>query len=389
MTTLARRLLKNIRTQIKYRLLRNNDKSIKLIGFPDIDNVSILESDIVIFDRACIANSVLGNKTKVFKNAIVRDSKIGPLCSIGDSVHIINKSDLLGTNVIRKDSYISNSILGEKSEVFENTTIDNSKIGPLCSIGNSVHIINKSDLLGTNVIRKGSYISNSILGKKSEVFENTTIDNSKIGPLCAIESNAKIVEKSSLSQNIVIHSGVSVSNSVIDNFSYISKNSSIVNATIGKFCSIGRDILIGIGNHPAKGFISTYPAFYSESNSGCRCSFVSNQLFDEFHPVSIGSDVWIGSRSIIIGGVKIGSGAIIAAGSIVSKDVAPYSIVAGVPAKKIRNRYDDPIINKLLNFSWWDKDIEWIIHHAPLFSNEDGFLSLIYDNMLPSQTSQP
>ncbi|HII4508586.1 TPA: hypothetical protein ACY4R8_001825 [Clostridium perfringens] len=91
---------------------------------------------------------------------------------------------------------------------------------------------------------------------------------------------------------------------------------------------------------------------------------------------TIGNDVWIGYGIIIIGGVAIGDGAVIGAGSIVTKDVPPYTIVAGQPVKEIRKRFDDNQIEWLMNFKWWDKPLEWISETADIFENIDEFMKL-------------
>jgi tetrahydrodipicolinate N-succinyltransferase len=98
-------------------------------------------------------------------------------------------------------------------------------------------------------------------------------------------------------------------------------------------------------------------------------------LFDEIHPVIIGNDVWIGANAVILDKVKIGDGAVIAAGAIVSKDVKPYTIVGGIPAKPIKKRFSEEEIEKLLEFKWWEKDIRWIRENYELFSKPAEFFS--------------
>jgi len=153
-------------------------------------------------------------------------------------------------------------------------------------------------------------------------------------------------------------------------YTYICNGCSLSNTRIGKFCSIAPAVSSGIGKHPTTEFISTYPAFFSENNIGCGVSFVEEQLYEEHTPVIVGNDVWIGLRAILLNGVTIGNGAIIAAGAIVTKDVPAYAIVGGVPAKIISYRFSPEQIEFLENFRWWDKDLAWIKSHAKDFKSE-------------------
>ena len=123
---------------------------------------------------------------------------------------------------------------------------------------------------------------------------------------------------------------------------------------IGKFCSIacGAKFLFTSGNHAMQS-LSTYPfpIFFEEWNLDARdiCS-----AWDNKGDIIIGSDVWIGYEAVIMAGVTIGNGAIIATRAVVTKDVPPYTIVGGVPAKIIRKRFDDATIERLENLRWWD-----------------------------------
>ena len=115
---------------------------------------------------------------------------------------------------------------------------------------------------------------------------------------------------------------------------------------MGAFCSLGPEILIGLGIHPLQ-YVSTYPGFYAPDlvSWSVRISFMRKKYHLLKHaPIIIGSDVWIGARAIVRDGVNIGHGAVIGAGALVTKDVAPYSIVGGVPARLIRMRFSDDIV---------------------------------------------
>jgi acetyltransferase-like isoleucine patch superfamily enzyme len=198
-----------------------------------------------------------------------------------------------------------------------------------------------------------------------------------------IEPNVIINRKTIVKKNCVIHSKVSIPSSYIDNNTYIGKKSKMEFTKIGKFCSIGPEVMIIAGRHPIN-MVSTHPAFYS-LNLQCGFTYVKVQKFDEIKfvdklnefYVEIGSDVWIGNKAMILGGIRIGNGSIIAAGAVVTKDVEPYSIVAGVPAIVIKMRFKKEHIDILNNFCWWEKDENWIKKNANSFENIDEFIKII------------
>ena len=175
-----------------------------------------------------------------------------------------------------------------------------------------------------------------------------------------------------LGNNTVIHPNVSLSNTIIGDYTYVLP-SCISNATIGKFCSIAPSCRIGTRKHPSKNFVSNSPVFYSKNN-GCQVTFAKEDLFEEWEQIEIGNDVWVGINSTILDGVKIGDGAIIGAGAVVTKNVDDYAIVGGVPAKLIRYRFEKQQIDFLKSFKWWDKDIKWIEDNCETFINIDNFI---------------
>lgn len=161
---------------------------------------------------------------------------------------------------------------------------------------------------------------------------------------------------------------------------YVASNSRIMNCEIGSYCSIGPDVLSGLGIHPSMRFVSTHPAFYSPNNKS-PVSHVDEQRFIEFKRITIGNDVWIGARVTIIDGIKIGDGAIVACGAVVTQDVEPYSIVGGVPAKEIRKRFTEDEIEFLQKNRWWEKDIEWINANTHLFNDIKNFIKYLSEDM--------
>lgn len=162
--------------------------------------------------------------------------------------------------------------------------------------------------------------------------------------------------------------------------SYMGNNNRFVNVKIGRYCSIGSNVKVISSTHPVHNMISTHPAFYSTMYN--RLSYVEKSKFQEELKTSdgfscvIGNDVWIGDYVLIKGGVIIGDGAIIGMGAVVTKDVLPYEIVGGIPAKTIKYRFSDEVVKKLLIIKWWDKPKEWIQKNAEKFSDVDGFSKL-------------
>jgi len=162
--------------------------------------------------------------------------------------------------------------------------------------------------------------------------------------------------------------------------SYISRNAIVKKTHIGRFSSIGTGVQTCLGRHPSKDFVSTSPAFFSVSNP-ISLSFVENNVFEEHiytdsgrkYVVTIGHDVWVGNNALVMDGVTIGNGAIVAAGSVVNKDVPPYAIVGGIPAKLIRYRFTAHEIEFLERICWWDWDLKKIKAHGHLFNNIDVF----------------
>ena len=155
--------------------------------------------------------------------------------------------------------------------------------------------------------------------------------------------------------------------------SYISPNCSI-SAKVGRYCSIAPFVRTSSGTHPTKDWVSTHPAFFSPKHF-CGLSYVNELLFEEnTKEVEIGNDVWVGSNALILGGVKIGDGAIVAAGAVVTKDVPPYAIVGGVPAKIIRYRFSEDEIQRLCEIKWWNLPQDEIRKYSKCFSNVSDFL---------------
>ena len=141
-----------------------------------------------------------------------------------------------------------------------------------------------------------------------------------------------------------------VHNSILGKYSYVSQYSIVNKSKIGKFCSIANGCYIGLWEHDTD--VSTH-SFYLYEHCGNFVEGYTNYKKDNIK-TSIGNDVWIGANSVIMKGIKISDGAIIGASSVVTKDVPPYAVVVGNPAKVIKYRYDKNDIEWLLNIKWWN-----------------------------------
>ena len=186
---------------------------------------------------------------------------------------------------------------------------------------------------------------------KSYLIEKKNSNHSTIGYM-------SIVDGTNLWNYTTIKTEVILRNSEIWDYTYVSHGSNISFTKIGKFCSIWQNFKAWLWKHPTN-FVSTHPAFVSIAKQ-CWFTFADKNYFQERDVITIGNDVWIWTNVTILDGVTIWDGAILWAWCIVTNNVEPYSIVVGIPAKTLRFRFDESDINFLMEFKWWDKDVEWI-----------------------------
>ena len=198
-------------------------------------------------------------------------------------------------------------------------------------------------------------------------------NKSAISLFCHINPNTKLEGRNKIGRSYI-------SNSYIGFASYVGDGCKLSSCQIGRFCSIGSNIKTIISTHPLSSFVSAHPAFFSLKKQA-GFTFVDEQSFKESIyydeencvAVKIGNDVWIGDDVTILGGVNIGDCAAIATGAVVTKDVPPYSVVGGIPAKILKYRFSEEDIAFLLSFKWWDRDLEWIRSEAEHFKNIKDF----------------
>ena len=144
----------------------------------------------------------------------------------------------------------------------------------------------------------------------------------------------------------------------------VNRECDLSNTVIGKYSSVGSRIVTELGSHPLDGMhAALHTAFYSTAKTHGytytdKDTYIDEKYIDEIHRVQvvIGNDVWIGNNVSIVEGVTIGDGAAVASGAVVTKDIEPYAIYGGVPARKIKDRFDRDRTDSLLKIRWWELD---------------------------------
>lgn len=178
-------------------------------------------------------------------------------------------------------------------------------------------------------------------------------------------------------KNSIIHktskvcSASTVVNSKIDKYTYIGNNSTIIETEIGSFCSIADNVIIGGASHPLY-WVSTSPVFLEGKNI-LNNNFQKHQ-YNPYLKTYIENDVWIGNNCLIKSGVKIETGSVIGMGAVLTKNVGPYEIWAGNPAKFIKKRFDEETIKMLLSTNWWSESDSIIQEKTLKFKNILEFL---------------
>lgn len=228
-------------------------------------------------------------------------------------------------------------------------------------------------------ISADSKIVESELGSDVKVYSLAEIVGSTINDLSIVGDQAIIID-SQLGKYVSINRRNYILRSRIGRSSYTGIGTSIRSSTVGNFCSISWNVSIGGGNHEFDRVTSS-PLWrlnmMEYGNTGHKSNTELQRRFEELPDCIIGNDVWIATNAVILRNVKIGNGAIIGASAVVTRDVAPYSIVTGVPAKTIRRRFNDIVINELEEIRWWDWPADIIRKNADLIYRKKVSMDVI------------
>ena len=200
------------------------------------------------------------------------------------------------------------------------------------------------------------YMPELILGPEPTIEDDVQLTDATLGAYTQIQANS------------VLH-GV-----VIGDYTYCAGYNQIYYAQIGKFCSIASFVRINPGNHPTYTRVAQHHFTYRSRMFGFGGDDADFFAWRERDKVLIGNDVWIGHNAIVMPGVSVGNGAVIGAGAVVTKDVEPYSIVAGVPAKMIKMRFAAELIEGIEKCRWWDWDYDTIRVRLADFRSMDDFI---------------
>lgn len=214
--------------------------------------------------------------------------------------------------------------------------------------------------------------------RRLKKIAKTIIIKIRFGNKIRIGNNCDISPKSTFEGFNKVHNNV-IFKGHLGFGSYIANNCTLT-ARIGRFCSIAPYVTNTTWKHPyTYPFVTSSPLFFSKSKYQCGNTFATVQRFEDTSCINdslllgceIGNDVWIGQNVFIVGGVHICDGAVILAGAVVTKDIPPYAVVGGVPAKVLKYRYSEEDVKFLLKIKWWKNSEEWFKDHWELLNNID------------------
>ena len=173
------------------------------------------------------------------------------------------------------------------------------------------------------------------LGGEPDIHRTASVRATTFGRFCEVGARTKVAE------------------CAFGDYSYVVNDSDLIYTIIGKFCSIAAQTRINPGNHPLQRVMMSHVG-YRSSAYGLGADDAAFFAWRRSTPVTLGNDVWIGHGAVVLPGVSLGSGAAVGAGSIVTKDVPPFAIVVGNPARVLRLRFSERVVEELLAIAWWD-----------------------------------
>lgn len=216
-------------------------------------------------------------------------------------------------------------------------------------------------------------VENSQFGIECDFYTGSKIVGSELGHHCIVGDFSRLTN-SFLSNYVKIDRSNFILCSTIHDYSYTGSSTVIMHSTIGKFCSISWGVTIGPGEHDYSR-ISAHDFLYNP-----RYGIMPDEVappYDRYAlSCDIGNDVWIGANVTVLRGVKIGNGAVVGANSVVTRDIPPYAIACGNPARIIKYRFPEHIISELQSLGWWDLPHETIKAAYDIFSTADISIAL-------------
>lgn len=216
-------------------------------------------------------------------------------------------------------------------------------------------------------IAKSVKMQDSLFEDEVSAYDYAEIVKSKLGYRTSIGENS-VIKECTFENNVVINRRNYINNTTIGAFSYTGINTIINFSVIGKFCSIARNVDIGGFDHEYT-HISMMPLFRLIQGVQGGGTLQTTPSMGKHN--TIGNDVWISAGAIILNKADIGDGAVVGAGAVVTKDVPPYAIVTGIPAKIVAYRFSEDIIDELLDIAWWNWSQKIILENSDLLINNE------------------
>lgn len=215
-------------------------------------------------------------------------------------------------------------------------------------------------------------ISGSRLGSPVAVYRHAAVKNCQIGHTCWIGEDAVLTD-SELCGNNSINRRNFILRSIIGRYTYTGLDTLIRSANVGRYCSISWNVSIGGGDHGMRSLTTLTKErflFLDDADAGTLMA-ESQKRVASLPTCRVGNDVWIAAGVIVNNGVTIGDGAVIGAGAVVNKDVEPFSVVVGVPARTVKKRFTEDVIQALQELKWWDWSSDMVRGNQDLIFSTD------------------